>query len=318
MTQEDTPDGERLFEEALDLVIRLQDDPASPVARELVQRWRARSPAHEAAWAEVAEIHGMAGKILGDRTRAARSRRGVSRRRAILGGTVALAAVGAGALYGPALLLRARADRVTATAELRRMTLPDGSVVTLGPESALRLGFSATARRVELLAGMAFFEVVSDPARPFQTVLDELVASAQAAAFDVSRDAGYVTVAVDRGVVEVAAPAPARRERLAAGEWLTLDESARTIVRGKRDAAQIGAWREGMIVAERETIDAVVARISRWQSGRVVMADPRFGHRRISGVFDVKDPVAALAAVVDPHGGKVRQLSPWLTVISPI
>ena len=88
--------------------------------------------------------------------------------------------------------------------------------------------------------------------------------------------------------------------------------------RGKRDASQIAAWRDGMIVAERETVSAVVAKIARWHRGRIMIAGPNFGSRRISGVFDLHDPVAALEAVVHPHGGKVRQISPWLTVVSPI
>jgi transmembrane sensor len=35
-------------------------------------------------------------------------------------------------------------------------------------------------------------------------------------------------------------------------------------------------------------------------------------------VFDLNQPIAALEAVVEPYGGKVRQISPWLTVISSI
>ncbi len=72
MTDETSHD-DKLFEEALDLIIRVQGDPSNPVARELVQRWRARSAEHEAAWAEVAEIHGMAGQVLEDRRKAGRN-----------------------------------------------------------------------------------------------------------------------------------------------------------------------------------------------------------------------------------------------------
>ncbi|MGO1076530.1 FecR family protein [Inquilinus sp. CA228] len=312
------PEDDMLFEQALDLVIRLQNDPGNPVARDLLRNWRARSPRHEAAWAEVAEIHGLAGKAISDRREAGRrGRRGVSRRGLLAGGAAGLAAATAGAFYVPVLILRAKADFITATGEIRRIPLADGSTATLGPESAIRLDFAATARRVELLAGMAFFEVAEDPARPFQAAVDGLTATALGTAYDVSRDAGYLTVAVDRGLVEARPPGSAAPGiRLAAGDWMTFDPASLAVERGQRDTGQIAAWRDGMIVAERETISAVIARIGRWQPGRIVLADASLGSRRISGVFDLTDPVTALEAVVQPYGGRVREFSPWLIVIS--
>jgi transmembrane sensor len=175
-------------------------------------------------------------------------------------------------------------------------------------------------RRVELLAGMAFFEVAKEVGRPFRSEVDDLTATALGTAFDLSRDAQVVSVAIDHGLVEVslAGGAGMPAERLAEGDWLTLDERTRAIGRGRRASDQIAAWRDGMIVADRETVAAVVARIARWQPGRIVIADPRFGALRISGVFDAHVPTMALEAVVQPHGGKVWRISPWLTVISPV
>jgi len=315
----DISDDERLFEEAADLAIRLQNEPANEVARELVQQWRARSPAHEAAWAEVAEIHGMAGKVFQDRRNAAAGE-GMSRRKVILTGLAGLAALGTGALYGPDLLMRLKADQVTSTAELRKVTLADGSIVTLGPDSAMRSTFTPGLRHVELMAGMAFFEVAAEAARPFQVQVETMTSTALGTAFDVSRDAGSLTVSVAHGLVEVAMPGSplAQAQRLAGGDWLALDEGTLAFERGTRDASQVAAWRDRLIVADRETVASVVARIGRWKTGRVVIADTGLGAARISGVFDLTDPLAALEAVVQPYDGKVRRISPWLTVISSI
>jgi transmembrane sensor len=319
MTGEE-PHDDKLFEEALDLIIRFQSDPTNPVARELVQRWRARGPDHEAAWTEVAEIHGMAGQVLDDRRKAAHSKKAVSRRAVISGGVAGLAVLGAGALYGPDILVGLKADYKTATAEVRTVVLADNTAVTLGPDSAIQTDFLPSLRQVRLLSGMAFFDVAEDSARPFQAIVDDMTSTAFGTAFDVSKDAGFLNVSVHDGLVEVAAPnSPlAFGEKLAQGQWLALDGRTHAVERGQREKEQIAAWRKGLIVAERETISSVVAKIARWQSGRVVIADPRFGAERISGVFDLRDPVTALEAVIHPYGGKVRQLSPWLTIISPI
>jgi transmembrane sensor len=208
---------------------------------------------------------------------------------------------------------------MTEAGETRRIALADGSAATLGPGSALRLGFSALARNVELLAGMAFFEVSPDASRPFRVMTEKLVATALGTAFEVGNDAGYLTVTVDHGLVGVdlgAAAGTSRATQLGPGEWLTFDASLRTLERGSKEKAQIAAWRDGWIFADGETVSALVARISRWRQGKVLVADSSFGGERVSGAFDLADPQAALEAVVSPFGGVVRMLSPYLTVIS--
>lgn len=53
-----------LFDEAVGFAVRLHADPWDREALEALRLWRRRGPAHEAAWAEVAEIHGLAGEAL--------------------------------------------------------------------------------------------------------------------------------------------------------------------------------------------------------------------------------------------------------------
>jgi transmembrane sensor len=316
MTEASTEDR-RLFREAVDLAIRLQNDPANPVAIDMVRTWVARSPRHEATWARVAAIHGMTGKILTEQREAVEGAgAGMSRRTLVIGGLIGVGVAAAGSVGVQHAILRARADYITSTAEIRRIVLFDGSEITLGPDSAVTVDFTDARRDIGLLAGMAYFEVARDASRPFSVLSGDLTATALATAFDVSNDAGFVSVSVNRGMVE--ARAPTLGERLNAGDWITFDISSHGIERGTREASQIAAWRDGMIVAERETVSAMVAKIARWQRGSVVMADPFLGSRVVSGVFDLADPIGALEAVVRPFGAKVRSVTPFMTVISPV
>lgn len=317
----EVPEDRRLFREAADLAIRLQNDPGNPVAIEMVRAWAARSSKHEAAWARVAEIHGMTGKVLAEQREAAENvAPGISRRNLIVGGTIGLGAVAAGSLMLPGALLYAKADYVTSTGEIRRIDLPDGSVLTLGPDSAVAVEYATSLRGIDLLAGMAYFEVANDSARPFYVRCGSLTATAIGTAFDVSDDAGFISVSVDEGIVEAQAAESelSRGERLNAGDWITLDPSSHGVTRGSREAFQIAAWRSGMIVAEKETVAAMVAKIARWQRGRVVIADLFLRSRVVSGVFDLSDPIRALEAVVRPFGARVRKVGPLMTVISPV
>lgn len=306
----------RLFREATDLAIRLQNDPANPVPVRMMRVWASRSPAHAAVWARVAEIHGMTGKILAEERRAQSGGR-LSRRSFMIGGAVGLGGMGAGSMVLPDVLTRMRADHLTETAEIRRIDLSDGTIMTLGPESAVVLAYSDTHRGVELLAGMANFAVASDALRPFSVRSGSVTATALGTQFDVSTDAGFISVSVEHGEVETSAPDSDFREdeRLAAGNWITFDPTAGHVVRGTREASEFGAWRSGRIVADQETVAAMVAKISRWIPGQVFIADPSLGSRVVSGVFDLSDPVRALEAVARPFGAKVRGIGSVVTVI---
>jgi transmembrane sensor len=311
-------EDDRLFEEAMNLMIRLQSDPANPVAHEMAQDWRARSAAHERVWGEVVEIHGLAGNVLKkQRSAAQRTKLGLTRRNLMLGGgAVVLAGAGYAAL--PWALRNLRAEHMTGTAQLSRIKLADGSVATLGPDTAVATAYTQALRRVELLAGMAFFHVAEGD-RPFEVAAADMTATARAGAFDISIDDGYVSLGVDRGAVGLLANGAVPRfdREVTAGRWVSVNDASFTAEEGERGSDQIGAWRDGLIVAERETVSAVIARIARWLPGRVVVADPELAQRRVNGVFDVAQPVNALQAVVHPFGGKVRQLTGYLTVISP-
>lgn len=316
-----TPDQDRLLDEAIDLLIRQQNDPENPVAAEMIRAWRLRSPQHEQVWARVSKVHGASGRILSEeRRRERRQSLGLTRRNLMLGGFTVMGTGLAAYAFGPQIILQARADHMTAKGEKRRIELPDGSIATLGPESAIALDYREDRRTVGLLAGMSFFEVASDAGRPFSVLSGSLSATALGTAFDVSDDGGILTVSVDHGLVDVrlADPALAGGEKLGDGQWLTFDPSSGGIDRGRRESGQIASWRDNLIIADKEAVSALVARIGRWVPGRVVIADPFIGRQRVSGVFDLNDPLRALQAVVHPAGGRVRQVSSLMTIISPI
>jgi transmembrane sensor len=313
------PDADRLLDEAIDLMIRLQASPGNPVATEMIRAWRARGPEHEQIWARVSDAHGMSGKVLTDRRKAERrQRQAPSRRNVLVGGGIGLGALAAGALFGPDVILHARADYVTDTGEIRRIRLPDDSHATLGPDSAIAVAFDDSRRGVTLLKGMSFFEVATDTRRPFQVQCGPLTGTADSGAFDLSNDAGVIQLSVDQGGVETRIDETATRLSLASGDWMSFDPASQATERGHREPGQVATWRDKYILAEREPVSVLVARIGRWIPGRVLIADPFVGSQRISGLFDLSDPERALEAAVLPAGGRIRRASSLLTVVSPL
>lgn len=312
-------DPERLLDEAIDLIIRLQNDPGNPVALELIEGWRARGPENELIWEKVSAAHGMSGKILTDRVKKEKRAKSKVTRRKLMIGAAGLGVVAAGSAFLPDAIMEARADHVTKKGEIKRVDLSDGSVAILGPESALALDFAPERRGIALLRGMSYFEVNADRTRPFVVDAGSLSAHALGTAFDMSVDAGHVSVSVASGEVATQSSDAGSwaAARLAAGQWMTFDPATRQRIGGTREASQIAAWRRALIIADREPVAVLIARIRRWCPGHVIVADPAIGEQRVSGLYDLSEPRRALEAVVLPAGGRVHHVSSYLTVIAP-
>ncbi|MTH65692.1 FecR family protein [Paracoccus shanxieyensis] len=296
----DRGSGAPLLDQAIDLLIRLQSEPSPEITLSLIRSWRQRSPQHEAAWCRAAKLHGLSGEVLAPKDTA-----GMPRRTLLIGG---LALAGLGLSLGPGLVTVARADYQTGLAEIREVTLADGSRVTLGPKTALA---APAPRQAALLQGMVFLDIKAAP-QPFRLRADDCAFELSQGQFDLSMQAREIDLSVAGGQVS------AQNRILAAGDWLRLDTQGRTLQAGTRPPTEIASWRDAFLIAQSEPLASVSARIARWLPGRLVIASPSLAGRRISGIYDLRDPLAALRAAVQPTGGQVRQVTPLLTIISAL
>lgn len=303
MIPPETPE-ERLFGEAINLSIRLRSLDR-PAAQEAVRAWRARSPQHDRIWSEVAEIEGLAGIALAaDRPAAVEA---VPGRRRVLGLAIGAAAAGVvGGLAGPGLITAARADHRTGTAEQRRIEIGGGSSITLGPASAVAL---AGPRRLYLLSGMLACDIAAAEA-PFRLAVQDATLTARAAHFALSSEDTGISVSAITGELTSAGVT------LAAGTRTVLDAGGRLQMQDAVLPGEAMAWTESRIITRGAPVAMLVEQIARWLPGRVILADPALAARHSAGTFDLRDPDAALAAVVLPHGGRVRRVSGWLRIVS--
>lgn len=312
-------ENDDLWNEAMALLLRWQAQPSDAKAREAIKHFCAQGEEHLAAWESAKRLYRLTGEATGapEREEARRRRRELTRR-SVLGG-LGVVVVGAAALKGPDLWRRWQADMVSDAGVIVHHGLADGTRLTLGPDSAVRIAFSPTLRRVDLLDGMALFDIAEDPGRPFEAHSAGFVAHAgERTSFEVRHNGGRSLVGVSSGRVVVERGGGVAAGELAAGDWVAGGWEDSALQRGHHEAAQIAAWRNRRLIADEERIDVVVAEIARWQSARVVIADWGLGASRVSGLYDLSDPDAALQAVVSPYGGRVRRVTPWLTVLSSV
>ncbi|WP_168220219.1 FecR family protein [Azospirillum thermophilum] len=209
---------------ALDWFVRLLDSPADPATLAAYRSWRQSDPRHAEAFDRLTEVGAL--PELRSATLAhypATPLPARPRRRAWLGAMAAallLAVVGTH-LY-PDLRVRWSADHRTGTGERRDVVLPDGSRLILDSDSAVALAFTGTERRVALMRGRAYFDVVRDPARPFRVAAGFSTVEVTGTAFTVQSDRREDTVFLEHGRVTVSRlDDPGQPVTLAPGDRLT-------------------------------------------------------------------------------------------------
>ena len=167
----------------------------------------------------------------------------------------------------------------TEIAEVRDVTLPDGSVITIGAASSVQLAFNENERRVILSEGEAFFDVVKDKDRPFLVVAESTIVRVLGTKFDVSLATDGVDVAVSEGRVEVIrpdAPRAAIRERdvkhvLIAGQKVTTPHRGRVKPVQTINTADVAAWREGNLVWTDTPLKDIIADLNRYSEDGITL-----------------------------------------------
>lgn len=308
---------ERLLVEAADWLLRLQGAPADPSLQAAHMDWRNADPRHERAWRQVEKGWQLIGEV-GPREAVHKSVPFTKKRRSRLRLGLAMALAACLLLFlVPRLVPKLQGDYVTATAEMRRLTLNDGSVVELGPRTALDVRFTADRRNVALSEGEAFFEVTPNAQRPFSIRADDIDVTVVGTAFNVRLSSEVLIVAVLSGTVEVQdRRSGAAALRLGAGDRVRVDRADRAVNQDRTPLEEIGAWRDRRLFIEGATVAQVAEEIGRYRPGWVVVASSHLGRQRVTGLFDLQDPDRALNALVLPFGGQLRQISPYLRILS--
>ncbi|WP_129774610.1 FecR family protein [Peristeroidobacter soli] len=178
----------------------------------------------------------------------------------------------------------------TGRGEVRELALADGSHVTLGARSKLRVTFVDTERRADLEAGEAFFSVAKDRTRPFYVRAGDTMVRVVGTQFDLRHGAGNVHVAVKEGVVEVMPAAHAQqpdasvsKRTLTAGQEAVSSGAAievHSIV-----AVEAGAWRVGRLSYENTRLAEVIADANRYSDSEIVFADDRLREVPVTAAF---------------------------------
>lgn len=308
-----------LIEAATEWLLQLDAAPDDAALRAAAEAWRHQSEDHARAWKRAERAWNMlAGQpeaVPGMPPMVAVAKTGWFAGKGRIAAFVSLAVVML--VVAGVQLIGPRADFVTATAELRQIALNDGTRIDLSPQTALDATVAEGRRSVKLLSGEAFFEVAPDPSRPFEVQAGELTVRVVGTAFDVRMSAEALTVSVAHGAVEVrTVGSPMEPLGLTPGDQVTLDRKSGAIRRSRIPPEEVASWRGHQLFVESVPLGDVVADIRRYSGKWIVFQDSRLAAQQVTGLYDLRDPDRALRVLVGPFGGRVREVTPFLRIVS--
>jgi transmembrane sensor len=104
---------------------------------------------------------------------------------------------------------------------------------------------------------------------------------------------------------------------LSAGQSLDLNVKAPAVVR-TANVLQSSAWRYGRVVLDNTRLDEAAADLNRYGGPQIVLADPRLGDIRISGVFHTGRPYDVVREIVSAFPIKVASDDGQQIVLAPM
>jgi len=304
-----------LTEQAIDWMVELRSGAAGQAQQAAFEAWLSADPRHQQAWHSLGgALDATFGQARADKGQASGARTDAvahaieqaavlsARRRRMLRAALGVAGLGLGSGWvarSSGLLADWRADLHTATGERKTFTLADGSRLQLDALSSVDVRFDDGLRLVQLRQGQLRAEVFADAA-PFVVRTEHADIRALGAQFMVrQQEARTQAVALRDGLeVRTLLAQPQQRAVLAQGQgaWIDGTQIARLAQPGL--AAAASAWTHGMLHAEDQRLDEVLAALKPYRLG-YIRVSPAAARLRVTGIFALDDSDAALQALAE-------------------
>lgn len=308
MTDRFAIEDDRLLVEAADWLVQLTSRTATDEDAERLAAWRAQSPAHDAAFREVAGVRSYAFV-------ASTTKRPVSRRAVLAaGGSGAFALLlGVGVAQPPLGLwpsyAELTADHRTSVGGRLAMRPTAGVDVELSSRTAASL--IDRGHGIRLIAGEAYVEAAR-LSRDFAVELGRLRITARDAEFNVQAFGNHKRVACVRGTLRCDSGSGATS--LGSNEALTLVADG-SVQRSSVDATKLSAWRRGLLVFEGTPLADVVEQINLYRSGRIVLTNSSLGRLPLNAVFHLAQIENSVAQIEQLLNVRARQIAGGVVLI---
>jgi transmembrane sensor len=319
-----TPD-----EAAAAWAVRLGEVPAAAGDEEAFRSWLDSDPAHIDAWAAAMRAWGCLDNpqaadddalaaLRSDAINAGPERSARWGRFAAIAATLLAIAGSAAFLQAPSsnedgakpdlLAVRGPADFEAGKERAAYFRLPDRSRVSLEPESAIDLVFTADRRSVRLLRGEAVFLVSPHAKRPFSVEAADHEIVALGTRFAVGLSEGNLRVRLLEGKVSVGVPGSgAQPVAMREGQELVSRGGSAIVKSMEAPLAGAVSSANAVVIFENDTLAEAAAELNKNSDRRLVVRDPKVARLRVSGRFLTGDVERFAHVVAEIHPVRVAR-----------
>jgi len=177
----------------------------------------------------------------------------------------------------------------TGIGEIATITLDDGTQVTLGGKTKIKVKYTEDSRQVKLLRGDALFQVARNEKLPFVVQTGDVETRVLGTMFSVERNPSQLSVGVIEGKVRVGLPGDdpdKRAELLTLGQTIVASYEGELSEVAEVDPSTIGTWVNGQIRYENTTLEDIIADANRYYDKEIKIADIETAKLRVSISFN--------------------------------
>lgn len=312
--------SEHVQRQAADWFAQREEMAQQPALRQRFEQWRTANPEHAAAyqtletlWQSQAFEQALRSIATDVELPQAVARPPHKPRKAWFVATAAMLLLMITSAWMSDLPMRLRADQITAVAEVRHLTLDDGSQIVLGSHSAISTDISADHRRIRLLRGEFFVEAFHDPSRPLEIDAADARVTVVGTQFSVALQGNDVTVAVREGKVRFTDKA-GEQSLLQAGNWQQLKHDHLQGVNAEGAERQM-AWVQGRLSFQDQPLAQVLNSLERYYPQPILLFNEAAAKHRVSGNYLLNDPVAIVEALNKVTSTQLTRLPGGMLVI---
>jgi transmembrane sensor len=180
----------------------------------------------------------------------------------------------------------------TSFGEMKKITLPDGSVVTLNANSRVkyRSDFLSRAKREMWIEGEGFFEitkrVVSGKKMPFTVHANNLSIQVLGTAFNVANRRGNVNVALEHGAVKVVDQNNQKNTvTLRPGEGVAQAGNEPRLIKQVVEVGNSSSWKNRVIIFKKKSLKEIAEMMKDLYDMEVVIDNPALLSETFTGSF---------------------------------
>ncbi len=205
----------------------------------------------------------------------------------------------------------------TAFGEIKKVMLPDSSVITLNANSVIRynLNWNATESRRVWLDGEAYFSIRhKQNNQPFVVHATEIDIEVLGTEFDVSKRNESIKVLLSSGKIKLTD----RHNKadpiiMKPGDLVEIVSESRKLTKRIADPVKYSSWKESKLVFDNTSLEEIIQMLKNTYGWEIGIGDSSLLNEKLSGEISTENELKLLNALsktldinIEKHGNKVR------------